>query len=127
MSRRSVYLQAPHELIQATIRLPTPRLGDSVSPNPIVTVRNAMDGTIYSYVKSSESLVIVWEFESLTREKAQELEEFIKVYFTEKWRIIDHDDRVYVVRLINLPVEFPTIGNGEYRKAKLEFEGVQIV
>lgn len=124
---RSVYLQAPHELIQATIRLPTPRLGDSVTPTPIVTVSNAMDGTIYSYVKDSQTLNIVWEFDSLSREKAQELEEFIKAYLTENWRIVDHQDRVYVVKLTNIPVDFTSIGLGEYRKVKLEFEGVQIV
>jgi hypothetical protein len=123
----SVYLQAPHPVIQATVMLPSPTLGDEVAPQSALTIVNAMDGTLYSYVKSNDRLKLTWEFNALTLQKAVELKEFIDTYLEYDWRVIDSGERVYVAKLVNLPVTFSTIGNGEYRTVRLEFEGKQIV
>lgn len=121
------YLQAPHSLIQTTIMLPSPQLGDAVMPQSEVTISNSMSGQVYSYVKSNDRLKIIWEFNALTLEKATELREFIDTYLNYSWRAVDHIDRVYVVNLVNVPVEFTSVSRGEYRSCRLEMEGKQVV
>lgn len=121
----SAYLQAPSELIQATIQLPPQKFGDSIEPVIVMNAKNSMNGTLYTYIKTSENVKIVWEF-LLTEQKAIELEEFIKAYLTYNWRAIDSEDRVYIVKLTNVPIEFTTVGKSEFKRVHLEFEGVQV-
>lgn len=123
----SCYLQAPLPLIQSTVMLPSPTLGDAISPQSEVTISNSMSGVIYSYVKSNDRIRLIWDFNALTLEKAIELREFIDTYLNYSWRVTDHQERVYSVQLVNVPVEFTTVGRGEYRSCRLEMEGRQLV
>ena len=121
----SVYLQAPHELIQTSIELPSPNLGDTYNPASEVVIRNAMSGKLYSYTKSNNRIEFSWDF-NLAKEKAIELEEFIKVYSAENIRIIDWRERVYLVKLVNLPVDFAAIAINERQQIRLQFEGERL-
>lgn len=138
-----IYLQAPHELIQATIMLPTPKFGDTQNPEPEIDIRNAQSGKLYSYVKANQRLTLFYDF-ILEQEKAIELREFVKIYSAENIRLTDWRERVYLVKLINVPLTFQTIGRGvnitlteppyegviskqERLSVRLQFEGTRLV
>jgi len=121
-----IYLQAPHELIQATLMLPSPELGDTQNPEVDVVIRNSMNGKLYSYIKTNTRLLLTWDF-VLDLGKAIEVEEFIKVYSSHNIRLTDWREYVYIVKLVNLPITFATIAFGERRQVRLQFEGVRVL
>lgn len=121
----TVYLQAPHELLQTSIQLPSPNLGDTLNPASEITIRNSMNGVLYSYVKSNGRIEFTWEF-NLAKEKAIELEEFIKAYSSENIRVVDWRERVYLVKLVNLPISFSAMSLNERQQIRLQFEGVRL-
>ena len=49
----TITLQAPYDLIQATILLPSANLGDYIAPQTKVNIRNSMTGKIFSTVKTN--------------------------------------------------------------------------
>lgn len=116
---------APHELPEVQIELPSPELGDTVNLEAELDIRNAMDGTLYSYVKNSETIHLAYDIK-LYYSKYQELREFIIKYSSKLIRLIDHRERVYKVNMINLPFSFATISKNEFKTVRIEFEGVRI-
>lgn len=121
----SVYLSAPWDLIQATIRLPSPQVGNLRNNQLDVAIRNSMNGTLYSYVKSSDRLKFAWDL-FLTRQKALELEYFIEYYDEYEWRVTDWEENVYRMYLINDPFDFTRISKDELTTVRLELEGFLI-
>ena len=69
-------LQAPYPGLQTTSILPSPQFGDSESLRAEVSVKRAVDGTRYTYVKRKGGRKLQWTFQ-LTRNKALELRAFI--------------------------------------------------
>lgn len=122
----SVYLDGPYEASQARIMLPNPQLNDEINPEIEVSIMNAMDGTIYSTVKTSDRLHLNWDF-LLSREKAVELREFVNAYMNGDLRLIDWEDRVYKVKIVNLPLDFIHFRRNSHATINVQFEGVQIV
>lgn len=122
----TVILIAPHELPQTAIQLPSPKLNDTHNVSDDVIVRNSMNGVLYSYVKSNNRLEINWDF-NVSKEKAIELEEFIKVYSSYNFRLIDWRSRVFKVKLINLPLVFSSASLNERQNVRLQFEGERLV
>ena len=45
-------VQAPHPALEATTLLPNPQFGDGENLTDEVQVKRAMDGTLYTYVKT---------------------------------------------------------------------------
>lgn len=120
-----IYLQAPWDLVQATIMLPNPQLGNLFNNDIDVNIRNSMSGEIYSYIKTNDQVKISWDL-LLTREKSLELETFIEYYCSYEWRIIDHFDRSYRMFLMNEPFDVNRIKRGELTSVKLELEGREL-
>ena len=93
-----------------------------------------MDGTRYSYVKQKGYKKLKWTFK-ITRNKALELRAFIQFYFANQIKIVDHNDRVWIINLLNNPFEFttnerggppiPPMPRGEYVYIDIEAEGVE--
>ena len=121
----SVFLQAPHPLIQTTTRLPNPNMEDTRNHEVVLTYGEAMDGTLYSYIHKSGNERLSYDF-VLTREKSLELIAFIEVYAGYHMRLINHLDEVWYVWLINDPSEFSSIQVGEHNSVNLTFEGKKI-
>lgn len=122
----SVYIDGPYEASQARIMLPSPRLDDEFNPEIEVILMNSMDGTVYSAIKTSDRVHLNWEF-LLSRDKAVEVREFVDAYLNHDLRLIDWEDRVYKVKIVNLPLDFTnTRRNGDVMVA-VQFEGTQLV
>ena len=128
-------LQAPHPTLVATTLLPNPEFGDSERLTDEVLMKRAMDGTLYTYVKTKNSRRnLQWTFR-LTRNKALELRAFVQAYYAAKIRVTDHNERVWVGHFINNPFEFDTpsraapaiapMPRGETQEITIEFEGVE--
>lgn len=101
----SFYLQGPMPQLSTTIKLPNPQLGDTKSPQNEVDVFRAINGTRRTSVKKSDRILLTFDFR-ITRIKAEELKEFIRLYHSEQLRIKDHNDDYWEVYLTNNPFEF---------------------
>jgi hypothetical protein len=125
-------LQATHPSLQTTTILPNPKFGDSEGLRAEVSVKRAMNGTRYTYIKRKGGRKLQWMFR-LTRNKGLELRAFIQSYFASTVVITDHNDRVWIGKLVNNPFEFDTpsraapaiapMPRGETQVITIEFEG----
>lgn len=123
-------LKAPYPAVRTTTVLPSPKFDDSVALKAVVKTMRAMDGTLYTHVRSSGNKKSVkWDFE-ISRNKALELREFIDKYNTSKIQAIDHNNVTWVGFLKNNPFEFTGAGRaggwpgGETMTITLEFEEI---
>lgn len=125
----SFILRAPYPGVETTTLLPSPRWGDSKAVSATVQSMRAMDGTLYTYVKSRNGRKrFQWEFE-ISRNKALELREFIDSYFSRLIHVTDHDGDTWIGYLRSNPFEFTGGGRagegwpgGETMIIRLEFE-----
>ena len=125
-----ITLQAPLPNLQTTTLLPNPELNDTKARRLEMNMRRAMDGTRYTYVKSTDRYRFSYTFR-LARMKALELRAFIISYIGSLIRITDHYNEVWDVYLMNNPFEFngsgraePVPGHEEYT-ITLELEGTR--
>jgi len=88
----------------------------------------AIDGTLYTYIKSREGRKkYKWDFE-ISRNKALELREFINIYYAQLIEVEDHNGSKLVGYLQNNPFEFSGVGRAhgwpgnETMTITLEFE-----
>jgi hypothetical protein len=124
-------LQAPYPTLQTTSHLPNPQLGESVGN---VTKKNdflAMDGTKYTYVKTTGRVKMVWTFR-LTQGKKEEVAAFYRSYKADELRIIDHLGDIYIGFFTSNPLEFESLGravdsptNNVDHNCQIEFEGTK--
>lgn len=121
-------MKAPYPGVQTTTLLPAPKWGDSKALTATIQTMRAVDGTLYTYVKSrSGRRKFQWEFE-IARNKALELREFINSYRGALIQVIDHDGDTWLGYLRNNPFEFAGAGRavdfpgGETMQINLEFE-----
>lgn len=121
----TVTLQAPYDLIQASILLPSPNLGDEISPEVKVSIRNSMNGVIYSTVKTHNRFKFTWDL-NLTNAKARELYVFNEYYNSMPWRVFDWNDVLYRAYLLSNPLQFTFVSRNSV-DVRLEFEGTKIV
>jgi len=125
----SFIIKAPFPSTRTTTLLPSPKFGDSKALTATVTSMRAIDGTLYTYVKSRNGRKkFNWTFE-LSRHKALELREFINSYYGALVQIIDHDGDEWIGYLRNNPFEFAGAGRagdgwpgGETMTVILDFE-----
>ena len=124
-------LKAPYPAVRTTTLLPSPKFDDSVSIKATVKTMRAMDGTLYTHVRSSgNKKTLKWDFE-VSRHKALELRDFIDKYNTSKIQVVDHNNVTWIGFLKNNPFEFigagragPSWPGGETMTITLEFEEI---
>ena len=126
-----IELAAPYPAIQTVSLLPNPQFGDGEAETCEVATKRAMDGTLYTYVKSKAGRRrLTFPFQ-LSRMKALELRVFIQSYFASKVRLTDHFGHVWVGHFTSNPFEFSTPRRAggwpgdEMQTIQLEFEGVK--
>lgn len=129
----SVEFSAPYPLLQTTTILPSPQFSDGEALTASLSTKRAVDGTLFTYVKTKvRRRKMTWTFR-LHRPKALELREFILAYFASVVQVTDHNGRAWVGNFTNNPFEFetdsggPWIGSlrGEMQTITIEFEGVE--
>ena len=121
----NVVLMAPHELVETTLILPRPDFGDDENLDLKVMYHQAMDGTIYSYVQTSDRIALSHNY-ILTREKAEELRRFFLAYSTSNIRLYNYDDTIWVVQFEDKELQITTQFNTEIKQASLNFIGTRL-
>jgi hypothetical protein len=123
--RRSVTLVSR----KGAIALPVAELGDTDATNDVVTVKRTMTGIFYTYVKTTKTRTLNYEF-VLDRAKALELRAFVLASQSELITLTNWKGEVYAGNLLSNPVTLTTAGR--YRGARekvtvtLQFEGVRL-
>jgi len=104
----SVILQAPVPSLTTTTILPNPKFGDSEKPSHSIDVKQSMNSTLYSYVKSNDRSKLQYTF-VLSRMKSLELRAFILSYYRALIRLTNHKGEVWDVYFTSNPFE---LGSG---------------
>ena len=128
-------IQAPYPTLQTTTILPNPQFSDAESLLDTVDIKRAMDGTLYTYIKSRDGRRhLKWTFQ-LTRNKGLELRAFIQIYFAKNIMITDHNRSIWIGNFVSNPFEFVTSSKGgpaispmlrgEMQTIDIEFEGIK--
>lgn len=126
-----ILLEAPWPGITTVTVLPNPDLNDSENKKFELDIGRAVDGTVYTYVKNKGGSKLVYSFR-LSRMKALELKEFIRLFSAVKIRMTDHYDNQWEVNFTSNPFDFATTTRalnspgGEDVEITLEFEGSQL-
>jgi len=125
-------LQAPYPGLQTTSVVPNPDFGDGENLVVEVSMKRAMDSTLFTYVKRKGRRRLQWTF-SLTRNKGLEVRAFLQSYFADKILVTDHNGRKWVGNFVNNSFEFETdrrsapaitpMPRGERQRITVEFEG----
>jgi hypothetical protein len=99
-------LQAPFGAITQAIALPNPQFGDKEAREQLVTPKRTMNGTLYTYVRSTNNKTLDFNF-ILSRKIAEDLKNFL-INYHQKEMLMNAEWRNenWRVRLINNPVEF---------------------
>jgi hypothetical protein len=125
-------ITAPWPESDCRVYLPNPKFGDSESLAIDMSPKRAMDGTLYTYVKTKGlRRKIVMSF-TMTRLKSIELNRFLLMYISKQMKIVDHLSRAWVGYITSNPVEFNTSkrgspgGGSELVDVEIEFEGTLV-
>lgn len=122
----SVILTTPYPAINVSSVLPNPKFQNASASEQSVLLHRSTDGDGYTYVKSSERRRLSLPFE-LSRMKALEVEEVLRVYRGATFRIHLWDDTVWIGQLTNNPLDMIAAARaggwpgGELVKVTLEF------
>lgn len=103
----TITLEAPWSAPATVTLLPNPILEDTEGLDVAINLRQAMDGTPYTYVQSSDRKVITYEFEDVGRGKLLEVQEFVRLYAGQEIKITDYRGDVWRAT-IDSPIEFVT-------------------
>lgn len=124
-------IQAPYPALATTTFLPNPSPGDSLANTDTLEIKQSMNGTKYSYVKSRASRKkLLWAFQ-ISQHKALELREFFNAYNAKQIKVTDHMGDVYLGYFTTNPFEFETIRKSSsspgntLHQIQIEFEGFQ--
>ena len=102
----SFIIQAPYPMMQSTLVMPSPKVGNQKNLASTVQTMRSMNGTLYTYVKGKRGrLVWQWDFVG-TKDKVRETIQFIKLYSGNIVRITDHNDESHIGYVTVNPLEF---------------------
>ena len=122
-------ITAPWPSTDCRIYLPNPKFGDSESLAIEMNPKRAMDGTLYTYVKTKGLRRKLLMSFTMTRLKSIEFNRFLLMYVSKQIKIVDHLDRAWIGYITSNPVEFNTSkrgtpgGGDELVDVEIEFEG----
>lgn len=122
---RYVVLSVP----QRTIVLPAPEFGDGENNEGIFSLRRAMDGTVRTYVKTTNRGKLSYRF-TLSLDKSEELEDFIWRYNSDVMTLVNWKNEIWKVQLQKNPIELTPerrwINVKEAVTVDLDFEGIKL-
>lgn len=105
MVLRAPYASAIEPSVGAVtaLLLPNPELGDSEGQDLALNQRRAINGTRYSYVKTSSRKLLTFTWSNLGRGKLVEIQEFYKLYAGSHALLTDHRGDIWDVTFVNEP------------------------
>lgn len=127
--------QAPYPAIQTTLITINPDFSNTEALTAVVSSKRAVDGTLYTYVKTKAGRrKMTWTL-VMARPAALALRAFLFSYFASRIKVTDHNDRIWVGFFTNSPFEFDTPSGGgpaysdglrnDLQSITLEFEGIE--
>lgn len=125
-------ITAPWPESDCRVYLPNPKFGDSESLAIEMNPKRAMDGTLYTYVKTKGLRRKLLMSFTMTRLKSIELNRFLLMYISKQMQIVDHLNRAWIGYITSNPVEFNTSrrgysgGGDELVDVEIEFEGTLV-
>ena len=127
-----IQIYAPHPDSEAILFLPKPEFGDGERPESRIQAKKAMNGDTYTHVTQGQPDAIHYRFAfNITRKKALELKEFIRLYAGSAWRIVWTGRPDIVANLMVNPLQLDMAFRGvvadsvEAVPIELEFESIQ--
>ena len=106
----SFVIQAPYPEMKTTLLLPSPRLGNNKGNASTVQTIRAMDGTVYTYIKSKRARqAFNWDFVT-SKDKALETKEFVREYADGLVRLEDHRGNLLIGYITINPLD--VLGDG---------------
>ena len=102
----SFIVQGPYPLLETTLVMPSEREGNQTNLAATVQTMRAMDGTLYTYVKTKRGRkAYTWDF-AVTKDKVREVEEFVRLYAGQLAKVTDADGDILVGYLTANPYDF---------------------
>ncbi len=99
----SVKFSAPFPKTKVETTLPDPQFADARTTQARGQVKRTMTGEIYTYGMASTKVELRYSF-LITRQKDLELDQFLRVYHTATWKIVDHRGDVWEAQLVGRPI-----------------------
>ena len=127
----TVQLRAPYPGVETITNLPNPELTDVQQLKQEISVRRSMSNFVRTYIKTKPGSRITHNH-LLTRQKALELQAFIKAYFNRELVMVDHNNVMWLVVFMNNPFEQTSISRHasapglEAVSVTLQYEGEEI-
>jgi len=103
-------LKAPFAVPVQTIVLPSASLSNTLASDDRQQLHQALDGTMYTYVRTNEYTILDVSLTNVTRDILDSLVSMIQDYGDVTWEITDHASRVWEARLNITPVSMQMIG-----------------
>lgn len=120
-----IILQAPYDLLETTIFLPSPSFGDTLSLRLGLNRKVSINNVRYTYVKRKNRQKIDYTF-LITREKSFELQVFVKDYVTAYLKLTNHKNEIWKMRFVSDPFTYVAKTRDERIEILLSFEGILI-
>lgn len=98
-------IKAPFPLYKTTVLLPSPEEGNNRALQSSVQTLRAVDGTLYTYVKKKRGRrAHTWDF-LVSRAKALEVKEFVRLYAGSVMQAVDQNGDQYLGWMVMNPLE----------------------
>ena len=98
-------IQAPYPLLQSSLVMPSPKIGNQKNLASTVQTMRMMDGSLHTYVKGKRGRK-VWQWDMVvTKDKARETIQFVKVYSGGVVRVTDHEGVAHIGYVTINPLE----------------------
>jgi len=125
----SFVVRGPYPEMKNTLLLPSPKVGNNKGNTATVQTIRAVDGTLYTYIKSKRARqAFSWSFEA-SKDKTLEAKEFIRLHEGGLVQLVDHRSIVRVGYVTINPFESTGSGrasnwglNEEVCQFTIEFE-----
>lgn len=128
----SFRLSAPYPGTTVIVTMPSPRFGDGKAREQSMKILQSMDGSeTYTYVKSSDRVTMTLPF-TLSRMKALEVREFLRIYYRAPMKLEMPDGSVWSGSFVSGSPVLTSAARaggwpgGEIVDVELEFSVVQL-
>lgn len=96
-------LRAPATSPVITLNLPDSELGNSNARDNRMSLKQAMAGDFYTYVRTNIFYTVVWNVTNVPNTDLETLLQALKDHAEDTWSITDHDGTVWAGTLLTTP------------------------